>query len=380
MKDPASSRFPAARFVLIVLPLLAGILWQERVLDGLREEHSALLDKASLQPTDPAGNPLPSRKSGNPRLDPLAEARDLADTLIRRAGTEDREHDDWVEQISLLERLQALNPSQLEEVIRLILEARHMPPDARFHLLFHLLDRLGQDRPARALELMEEMKSPRPDRRVRYRIDSVILSLARLLAEKDPEAAWAWFLDKRSGWDERRIRDTRASLLMGISRIDPAQALRKADEEGHDGIQFLHHSYFRGQKIANISALRAWSRGDEGKRSEMLTYIRQVTLPQEYQASHRFDTVIPWIDEARLNNDEIGFIIDPQLCDLGPRIDPQETGKWIDWLNRRFAREDVTGQIKRLFENPRTGPSARSWLDSLPPAEAAEFTKRYGVE
>jgi hypothetical protein len=90
--------------------------------------------------------------------------------------------------------------------------------------------------------------------------------------------------------------------------------------------------------------------------------------------------VIPWIGEARLTDDEIGFIIDPQLCDLGPRIDQQETGKWIDWLNRRFAQEEVTGQIDRLFKNPRTGPAARSWLDSLQPAEAAEFTKRYRLE
>jgi hypothetical protein len=380
MKDPASSRFSAARFVLIALPLLAAILWQEGQLGRLRAEHSALLTRASMQGLDPSGNPLPSGKSGNPRLDPLAEARDLAQVLIRRAGSEDRNHTDWEVQIPLVERLQALRPSQLEEVIRLLLDAGDMPPDARFNLLFHLLDRLGEDRPERALELAEEMETRRPDHHVQYRIDSEISSHACSLAEKDPEAAWAWFLEKRSGWDERRIRDARGSLLIGISRIDPAQALRKSDEEGHDGIEFLHYSYLREQKIANISALRVWSRGDEDRRSEMLAYIRQQTFPLYNHEPNRFDNVIPWIGEARLTDDEIGFIIDPQLCDLGPRIDQQETGKWIDWLNRRFAQEEVTGQIDRLFKNPRTGPAARSWLDSLQPAEAAEFTKRYRLE
>ncbi len=380
MKDPASSRFPAARFVLIALPLLAVLLWQEQQLGRLREEHSALLARASMQGIDSPGAPLPPGKSEHRRSDPLAEARDLAHVLIRRAGSEDRDHTDWETQIPLVERLQALRPSQLEEVIRLLLDTGDIPPDARFNLLFHLLDRLGQDRPERALELAEEMESRRPDHHVQHRIDSEISSHARRLAEKNPEVAWAWFLGKRSGWDERRIRDARASLLMGISRIDPAQALRKADEQGHGDIAFLHHSFFREQKIANISALRAWSRGDDGKRSEMLAYIRQATLPRYDQEPSRFDKVIPWIDEARLTNDEISFILDPQLCDLGPRIDPQETGKWIDWLDRRFAEEEVAGQIERLFKNPRTGTAARAWLDSLPPDEAAEFTKRYEVE
>lgn len=379
MKDPASSRLPAARFVLIALPMLAAILWQEQQLGRLRAEHSALLARASMQEVDPSGNPLPPGKSQHRRSDPLAEARDLAQVLIRRAGSEDRLHTDWEAQIPLVERLQALRPSQLEEVILLLLDARDMPPDARFHLLFHLLDRLGKDRPARALELAEEMESRRPDHHVQYSIDSEISSHARRLAEKNPEAAWAWFLEKRSGWDERRIRDARGSLLTGISRVDPAQALRKVDEEGHGDIAFLDQCFFREQKIANISALRAWSRGDEGRRSEMLAYIRQTTLPRYDQEPSRFDKVIPWIDEARLTDDEISFIIDPELCDLGPRIDPQETGKWIDWLDQRFAEEEVAGQINRLFNNPRTGPAARAWLDSLPPAEAAEFTKRHGV-
>jgi hypothetical protein len=381
MKDPASTRFSAFRCALIGLPLLAGIVWQERELDRLRADHAALLAKAAARGIDPAGNALPSRKSDRSRPDPLAEARDLAGTLILRAGSEDRDHSDWVAQISLVERLQALKPSQLEEMIRIVLDAGDMPPAARFHLLFHLLRRLGTDRPEEALALAAKMETRRPDHHVQYRIDLVISSLAARLAKKDPEAAWTWFVQERQGWEEHRIKSTLPTLLGGISQVDPALALRRAGETGLEDISFLStYGSTPEQKLATLSALRTWSRDDAGKREKMRVHIQRQTLPTKHDENNRFDEVIAWIDRARLTNDELGFFTHSASFDIGSRIDPRETGKWIDWLSHRFPDEEIAGQVKRLFKDKRTGEAARAWRDALPPSEAADFNGRFGVD
>lgn len=381
MKDAASSGVPYRWIALIGLPLVAGGIWQKRETGRLRSEHATLLAEAGKQGIDPSANPLPSGKTGRPRPDPLAEARELADALIERAGTGDRYRSDWAAQVPLVDRLQSLNPAQLREMIAIFLEAGDMQPEARFPVLFHLIRRLGDDFPQEALALATGLEQRNPECLEQDGILALFGGLAARHAELDPEAAWSWFLEAKLGWGDWRKNNVLPEVLGGICRVDPALALQKADESGVEELYFVRKSCQTiPQKIAAIQALRTWSRDNPGKRSRMLDHIQSQTLKSPYDELNRFDDVISWIDQADLTNGEIGFFANSTGFDLCYHIDPRETGKWIDWLGKRFPDDEIAGQMKRLFKDKRTGDAARVWRDALPREEAAAFAERYGIE
>ena len=83
-----------------------------------------------------------------------------------------------------------------------------------------------------------------------------------------------------------------------------------------------------------------------------------------------------WIEQAALPIEEIGFLADASALDLCYHIDPQETGKWIEWLGRTFPEEQIRNRLQQLFKDHRTKAPAQAWLNGLPPEKAAAFKQR----
>ena len=189
--------------------------------------------------------------------------------------------------------------------------------------------------------------------------------------QQDPDAAWDWYQDTRGGWDGAREDFILYMILRGTSLSDPSAALHRAVESGMEEFSFLSPERSdNGQKIATLSALRAWSEGESSRQGVFEKYVRNATLNSSYRASNRFDDVTDWIETAELTTDEIGFLVDPGSLDLSFYIEPHETGKWIEWLTGKFPEGRADVRIRQLFEDHRTKSAAQAWLDSLPPDRA----------
>ena len=103
-------------------------------------------------------------------------------------------------------------------------------------------------------------------------------------------------------------------------------------------------------------------------------------MKRSYEEPVAFADVTDWIEQAGLATDEIGFLADRSSLDLCYYIEPRDTGKWIEWLDRTFPQEETTQQIKHLVEDSRTSDAAKAWLASLPPEQASALEKRLADE
>lgn len=372
------TRTPAIAISGAAVLLVAGVFWQQRELGRLRIERDFLLEKARSQGLKTGAESEAPRKVKRQRRDPLAEARALADDLIRRASNGGVYQSDWAAQAALAERVQALNPAQLRAVIDAIVAAEEMPEETRKELAFHFLGRLAEDYPEEVLTRLEKnLREDRPD----HRFGEVFSAASSRFAQRDPAAAWKWLQDLQLDPENPWHQSVRHSLLAGIGRTDPALALRRAEEAGIDGISFLRGGERTlDQQLAALAALRAWSRDDPEKQTKFREHIEAATLKPTHDNPNRFDDVTGWIEQAALPVDEIGFLADAGTLDLCYYIDPRETGKWIEWLCLKFPEDRIEHRLQRLFEDHRTKAEARAWLDRLPPDEAAAFKQRLAGE
>ena len=344
---------------LAAIVLVAAGIWQQREIISLRKERESLLAQARDRGIETLpSTPMP-RRVVTKRGDPLEEARALADELIHRASSGDSYRSDWSEQAILLERLQSMSPEQLRELIRLFRESEIMPSELRFGVIFDCISRLGDDFPREALDLAADLAVIYPGLLTGYQFWDHVGSIAGRYAERDPEACWAWFLEVRDGWPETRKIGAVYSMFEGMSRSDPAAALRRAAESGVEGISFLSRgTQTIDQKIAVLSAVRAWSEEDPSRQNLLKEHIQAATLKSTYQQPNRFDEVTSWIKEARLPLDEIAFLADASSLDLCYYIDPQDTGKWITWLCETFPADQVNRRVSIMFTDHRTKTAA----------------------
>ena len=380
MKEYSKRGLLNVRIALPVFLMVAGGIWQQREISRLRTEHVALLDLARSRGIDPyAPEALPAKPY--PRRDLMEGARTLAGDLIRRAAKGASHQADWAGQMEIVDRLEALNPAQLKEVLRIVLDAGEMPEQRHLWISLDLLERLADDIPEEALARSVEMESRLPENFPRYNFFLLQARIAGRFAEQSPEAAWKWVLDEdRKGWEGGRGM-ARAAVLGGIARADPAAALRRAEEAGVPGTSILlQHCHTLDQKVAALTALRSWSGNDGERRAKLDEYIQKQTLKHDFQETVQFDAVTGWIEQAGLTTDEIGFMAKASTLDLSYHIDPRDTGKWIEWLNRTFPEEQAKHQMKRLIKDHRTQDAAKAWLATLPPEEAAALVKRLGAE
>ncbi len=357
--------------------LVASTLWQQRDLARLRTEHESLLAQAHAHGTGLGTDPTTSRKVDRDRPDPLAEARALADDLIRRAVAGGMHQTDWAAQAALAERLQVLNPAQLRVMMDAVLDAESIPEAIRQDLAYHFLGRLAADFPEEVLSRLEkDLRDDIPD----HRFGEAFSAATIRFAERDPDAAWEWFQGLQLAPENRWFQPMQHSLLAGISRNDPARALRRAAEAGVEGTYFLRGGVKTlDQQLAALAALRAWSHDDAGRQAELRKHIEAETLKPHFQDPNRFDSVTTWIEQAALPEDEIGFLADGAF-DLCYHIDPRETGKWIEWLCRKFPEDRIEHRLQRFFEDHRTKAEAQAWRDALEPDEAKAFEERLGVK
>lgn len=364
------------RFSVIVISaaavlLLTGALWQQRALGQLRAEHEELSNQARARGIPPAGETAPTRKAA--RRDPLAEAWALAEDLIRRALDGGVHQSDWAAQAALSERVRVLNPAQLRVMIDAIAAAEELPGELRSELTFHFLGRLAEDFPEEVIARLEKDLH----RETNYRFGEVFSAALIRFAERDPEAAWARFHELPLDAGNRWFQPMQYALLTGIGRADPTLALRRAEEAGIEGTDFLRQGERTiDQQLATLTALRAWSTDDPARQAQLLEHIQAETLKPTHHDPNRFDVVTGWIKEAQLPLDEIGFLADAGKLDLCHYIDPRETGKWIEWLCRTFPEEQIGHRLQRLFEDYRTKDEAQAWLKGLPADEAAEIERR----
>lgn len=372
------TRTPALVISAAALLLVVGAFWQQRELGRLRTEHESLRAEAQAQGIGPSAEKETRQRVERQRRDPLAEARALADDLLRRAISGESNQSDWAAQAALAERVRALNPAQLRVVIDAILGAESVPVELRQALAIHFLGRLVEDFPKEVLARLEkDLRDNTPD----HLCDGVISAAASRFAERDPDAAWEWFqnlqLDPAGQW----LQPMQQTLLTGIGRSDPALALRRAEEAGIKGTSYLRQGErTTGQQLATLAALRAWSRGDPERQTELQAHIEAETLKPTYRDPNRFGVVTGWIEQAALPMDEIGFLADPATLDLCYHIDPRETGKWIEWLDQKFPQDQIERRLRQFFEDHRTKAAAQAWLDGLPPDKAAAFKLRLADE
>lgn len=367
---------------LVVLLMIAGGVWQQQDLQRLRKEQALLFDQALNRGINP-GEPDALATKPYPRKDITKEdARALAEDLKRRADGLGTYQTDWAEQMKFIDRLEALSPAQLREMIAIFLKPGEITGLNRLWVTLDLLQRLAEDFPEEAMAHITELESRAPGTSATHNVIDSLAKIATRFGEKSPDAAWRWYLDTRKGGPEG-FDSIREAVLGGIAKRDPALALRYAEGTGsaEGGFYFLgHYCTTLDQRVGAIKALRTWSGEDAERKVKLDPFIKEQILKQGYEETVRFETVTSLIEQAGLTMEEIGFLGDRSKVDLAYYIDPRDTGRLIEWLDRNFPEKQSTQQIKHLMEDHRTDQGAKAWLDALPPEQAAAFKARLADE
>jgi hypothetical protein len=196
----------------------------------------------------------------------------------------------------------------------------------------------------------------------------------------DPDKAWAWFQEHKNSMTERQVTPVLWSLLKGVARTHPADAIDLALEAGLEPKNLPRILAWPDQsveeKVAAYIATRDWGRRASENQATLRETIRELALSKSYGGEIRFDTVTEWIRRAGVTADELVFFADPSATDLGFYIDPLETGRWMNWLHETFPEDQLKMRFQRLLEDSRTQVAAKQWLSDQPDEVADRLLDR----
>jgi len=368
----------SAAITLLTVVVTAGFIKRnQHRIGALRSENHVLLAEATVQgvPIGPDGSTV--RVRSRIRVDRTGGARRIADEMIAAATSESYPEAD---KLALVDRVLALDAQQLREIIG---ELRHRPDideAQRREFLMYLISRLADDFPQDALEILADITATQPKRLHPGSIENLMAKAMNAWGAVNPDKAWVWFQEHKDLLPERQT-PVLWSLLKGVAKTHPADAIEKAGEAGLQPKNLPAILTWPDQsvdeKIAAYTALRDWSRGRENESDDILQQaVRELVLSKSHDREIQFDTVTGWIRQAGVTPDDLGFLADPSLADLSYYIDPLETGRWMDWLRETFPEDQLNRRYKQLLNDHRTGAAAKQWLSEQPEEVADRLLNR----
>ncbi|MES2439881.1 MAG: hypothetical protein V4584_12465 [Verrucomicrobiota bacterium] len=367
-------RIPIAITALIIVSA-AGLGWHNRqALASLRAEHRKLTGLATARGifSDSAGNVRITKLS---RKDGTAEAKRVAVDFIaysmemKSSGKNPSSPDKATRHrmIEQMDEVMSLDSDQLKVVIEEIRTAPGIDKPVRLDMLSFLLGQLVKNHPRDTLQLLtpEMLKLlGHSNGLVENHISAAIGGWAR----EDPAAALAWYRENHRTLSADAADSARSALISGTAATDLRLALQLTGEFGKDPAATVPSLIGRDgqtplEKRASLGALREWltTVADDGLRNQVMYDSLCRLVLGSGDGSAGFDSVTRWVVDAELTEAEMAIFTRRDLLDFSYYVNPEETGKWIEWLAENFPENLVSDQILNICGRWKT-VSADKWF------------------
>ena len=382
-------RISLAATVLILIAGAALGLRDQKRLSLARELHAELTAEAEklgvsldLQSPDASG-----RVTKRERENGMAVAKDVAREFIAFAKEMEaaekngsaRDEAGQKRVTEMLERIMALDSSQLKILIDEVRAATELKDEMRKGLIGFCIMTLATDHPQAALAIFTESSDLFKDDGMG---SHVISSSLGTWAKDDPQAALEWVRKNAEKFPDLITDNAKKGLIAGAARQDPQLAFKliaelgiKQPSEAVSGI--MNAAQTAEERTLSLAALRAHvatlPEGEESKNSAG-DAIRQLAINVVRDG---FESATAWISTAKLSPAELEA--------FASGIHPSkrsESGMWVEWLGRELPPEKAENQISNLMRNwtQNDYQAAGTWLASAPDGPAKHASIRSYAE
>ena len=383
MKGWLSIRVPIALTIILSL-ILVVIAWSNQMqLKQVRKEHLNLLNHAESLGLDPDNPVLTSQRTRSIEAPEDIEA--LAREFIAVGIDFNNCHNDELfsqldaqskdRVITQVNRVLSLNQKGLQQLIELIIAEPELDKAVRMKLLNFTLLRWAELNPSNALAFL--VQSPQLGSQLDRSMRSLLTRMVTSWTKEAPDDIIAW-LDKDH---EQLDPKNRSSILYHLTRaivverpLETFELINKHSEKPHSYFPVI----FRNNELAVAERIEILRRvqemapeldSPEAKEKFLTKNLKALVLGQKNHHGD-FQTAIDMIKAADLQTDDIEFIWNPAINDLGYYIKDEQTGEWINWLRDSAPEEKSARRIKQLFER---------W-ERRDPDEAKAFSQKHGFD
>ena len=360
MKTLHSIRVPLPVTLLIGLIVIA-LGWRgNRQLDQLRDDHRQLLEHTrALDRPPPLSAQTPS-KGEKDKAERIArsfiacgiEFKDCSNLhALRKLDLASRDR-----LADAIEGVMSLDLSELEALIRTLAEDPELHYKVRRDLLTFSLARWGAIDPRKLLDHLarsEDLKKPLGPGYLYL----VRTTLSRWINES-PDAVMQWMKESRGTLPEDITGPATSHFAQKIASEDPLETFEFINE-----FSPRPHSYFpyilrrselaaedRAEAIARIREM-ATSLEDTGEKQRFIHKNLEAFVLSQQTHQADFQTAIDTIEAANLGIDDIEFIWNPAISDLGYHIVEEQAGDWILWLRDNIPTEKSKHRVKLLLRD-----------------------------
>lgn len=362
---------------LLILTIggIMGAMHQQR-LAGLVADHRQLVTQAAglgvpLELGDEAKDPRATKRQ---REDAGIAARAMTAELIALAKEMERqrhsaeESDDPADEkaMDLMNRLMALDASQLKLVVSGLREDKSLNEESRRNMIGFAIMMLGDDHPAAALSLYAESADLLGGGVMGQHVVATSLTA---WAKASPLAALEWIRANEAAHPEVANEDSKRTILAATALTDPKLAFKLLGEMKLDdpsaAIEALVESGENPeQRTALLAALREHlaKLPDSGDRDDILQ--ESLESMGRNLSNESFDAVKSWIASSNLTPVESARF----AAGLSYFNTKQDTGRWIEWMSTNLPEKDAKECADNLIGQwtQQDYLAAGKWLTAAP--------------
>jgi hypothetical protein len=273
-----------------------------------------------------------------------------------------------------LDGVVSLNREGLRELIQILRDEPGLDPGVQRNLLTFALAHWGTMDRSALLEYL--LHSPGLEEQLQG--NSPFLQRTQLTSwiKEAPSEVLAWMRKNRDELPKEFLESATWNFARSMAMTDPLgtfELVREfADEPGR-----YFPGIFRDSKLSVAERTEVISRltemaeelGDGEERQKFLSKNLKPLVLSFKGGESDFRTAVETIEAAHLEPDQIDFLWNPAVTDLGSYIKQEEMGQWILWLREKAPVGPSQIRIKQLLER---------W-QKRNAEEAAEFIRRHQI-
>lgn len=372
--------------VITIVPglILFGIGWSiHDQITQLKQDHQALIHHAESLGLDPSSpSPLSTRRRSidrNREVDQIA--RDFIaigiefENCVNDYRFSQLDTDSRKRVTAQVNHVLSLNQKELQQLIEIIVAQPDLDYSVRRTLLTFTLQRWTELNPSKALDFL--VRSPEIAEQLESNFRPIVSQLAGSWAEDSLEDVTAWFRKSQPILTKATQHAVTHYLAYKIGIERPLETFDLVNEFSEDP-----HSYFpailrknkmsvaeRSESLARIREM-AKDLQEPAARERFLSKNLQALVIGQKGSQGDFQTAIDTIEANDLKIENLEFIWNPSVptLGLGYYIKEEQTGEWINWIQKSIPEKQGEQRIRQLLE---------SWT-RRDPAGAAAFASEHG--
>ncbi len=359
----------------LLILTIGGIMgWMhQQQFSSVRADHLRLVQQASSLGITIASSEDP-RATKRQREDAGNAARAMTTELIALAREMERQrqsagdNDDSTEDkaMDLMNRLLALDASQLKLVVTGLRDDKSLTEESRRNMIGFAIMMLGDDHPAAALALYAESADLLGGGMMGQQVVATALAA---WAKDSPRAALEWIHANEAAHPEFANDDAKRTLLAAAALTDPKFAFKllgemKLDDPSAAIGALVDSGKTPEQRTAILAALREHLADlpDSGERDEILE--DSLESMGRNLSNESFEAVKSWITSSGLTTAESARF----AAGLSYFNTKKDTGRWIEWMSETLPEKDAKECADNLVGQwtQQDYQAAGKWLTAAP--------------